>query len=75
MFGLGDFGDKSPSWFLKTLKLSSIYLVNLEIIKNALEQFIPNWPPKNVITRTNIPAKYQNFLITKFSSFKLTKKK
>ena len=64
MFGLGDFGDKSPSWFLKTLKLSSIYLVNLEIIKNALEQFIPN-----------IPAKYQNFLITKFSSFKLTKKK
>ena len=53
MFVSGDFGDKSPSWFLKKLKLPSFYSGNFKIFKNALEQFIPNRPPKHVITSTN----------------------
>ena len=40
MFGSGDFWDKSPWCFLK-------------IFKNAVGQFIPNCPPKHVITSTN----------------------
>ena len=40
MFGSGDFGGKSQSLFLK-------------IFKNTLGQFIPNRPPKHVITSTN----------------------
>ena len=50
MFGSGNFWDKSPSWFSKILKLPSFYLGNFKILKNALVQFIPNRPPKHVIT-------------------------
>ena len=53
MFGSGDFGDKSPSWFLEILKLPLFFWGNLKIFKNALGQFIPNRPPKHVITSTN----------------------
>ena len=35
MFGLGNFGDKSPSLFLKILKLPSFYSGNLSIFKNT----------------------------------------
>ena len=48
---------KSPSWFLKSLKLFSFYLGNFKILKNALGQFIPNHPPKHVITSTNVQLK------------------
>ena len=53
MFGSGDFGDKSPSWFLKILKLPSFYLGNFKIFKKALRQFISFFSPKHVITSTN----------------------
>ena len=53
MFVSGDFGDKSLSRFLKNLKFPSFYSGNLKIFKNALEQFIPNRPPKQVITSIN----------------------
>ena len=53
MFVSGDFGDKSTLWFLKNLKLPSLYLVNFKIFKKALGQFIPNHPPKHVITSTS----------------------
>ena len=53
MFGSGDFWDKSPSWFLKILKLPSFYSGNFNIFKNTIGQFIPNCPPKHVITNTN----------------------
>ena len=36
MFGLGDFWDKLPSWFLKILKLPLFYSGNFKIFKNAL---------------------------------------
>ena len=36
MFGSGNFGDKSPSWFLKILKLPSLYLGNFKIFKNVI---------------------------------------
>ena len=52
IFGSGDFWDKSPSWFLKNLKLPSPYSGNFKIFKNALGQFIPNCPTKHVITST-----------------------
>ena len=45
MFGSGIFWDKSPLWFLKILKLPSFYLGQLQIFKNALGQFIPNFLP------------------------------
>ena len=47
------FWDKSPSWFLNNLKLPSFYSGNFKIFKNVLGQFIPNRPPKHVITTTN----------------------
>ena len=50
MFGAGDIWDKSPSWFLKIVKLPSFYSGNFKIFQNALGQFIPNCPPKHVIT-------------------------
>ena len=60
--------DKSTSWFLKILKLSSFYLGNFKIFKYALGQFILNRPPKhmtttstNVITSIN---KWDMFLCT-----------
>ena len=56
MFASGGFWDISPSSFLKILKLPSLYLGNFKIFKNALEQFIPNHPPKHVITSTNYSA-------------------
>ena len=43
MFGFGDFSDKSPTF----------YAGNFKIFKNARGQFIPNCPPKNVITSTS----------------------
>ena len=52
MFGSGDFGDKSPSRFLNTLKLLSFHSGNFKIFENALGQFIPNRPPKHVIAST-----------------------
>ena len=36
MLDLGDFWNKSPSWFLKVLKLPLFYLGNFKILKNAL---------------------------------------
>ena len=66
MFGSDKFWDKSPSvileikklasfywWFLKTLKLPSFYSSNFKIFKNALGQFIQNFPSKHVIISTN----------------------
>ena len=53
MFVSGDFWDKSPSWFLKNLKLPLFYSGNLKIFKNALRQFISNRLPMHVITSTN----------------------
>ena len=53
MFGSDNFGDKSPSRFLKILKLSLFHLGNFKTFKNKLGQFIPNWPAKHVITSTN----------------------
>ena len=42
MFGLGNFWDKSPSWFLKILKLPTFHSGNFKMSKNALRKFIPN---------------------------------
>ena len=57
MFVSDDFGDKSPSWFLKILKIkTSFYLGNFKIFKNALGQFIPNGPLEHVITSRHYPA-------------------
>ena len=53
MFGSGNFWDKSPSWILNVLKMSSFYTGNFKFFKNALGQFIPNRPPKHMITSTN----------------------
>ena len=36
------------------LKLPSFYPVNFKIFKNSLGQFVPNHPPKHVITSTNL---------------------
>ena len=47
MFVLGDFGDNSPAWFWKILKLPSFYPGNSKIFKNTLGQFIPN--PKIIL--------------------------
>ena len=55
MFGVGDFKVKSPFWFLKILKLHSLYSGNSKIFKNAFGQYIPNRPPKHLITSTNQP--------------------
>ena len=54
MFRSGDFGDKSPSWFLK---LPSFYTGNFKILKNAFGQSIRNFPDRNVITSTNLITK------------------
>ena len=53
MFSSGDFGGKSPSWFLKVLKLPSFYTGNFKIFKNALGKFTTNRPLKHVIQSTN----------------------
>ena len=58
MFVSGDFGDKSPSWFLKILTLPSFYSRNFKIFKNSLGQFIPNRPLKHVITNSNFPSSF-----------------
>ena len=48
MFGSGNFWNKSPSLFLKILKLPLFYSVNFEIFKNALDNLsqitLPNVP-------------------------------
>ena len=54
MLVLGNFWDKSPSRFLKSLKLRSFHSGNSKIFKNALRQFIPNRLLKHVITSTNL---------------------
>ena len=53
MIGSGDCWDKSPSWFLKILKLPSFYSGNFKIFENAFGQFISNRPSKHVTTSTN----------------------
>ena len=53
MFGADNFGDKSPLWFLKILKLFLFYSDNFKIFRNALVQFFPNRPSKYVISSTN----------------------
>ena len=64
MFGSSNFWDKSPSWFLKNLKLLLFYLGNFKIFKNAHGQFIPNRPLKHVSTSTNwIRQRRLNFLL------------
>ena len=55
MFGWGGFWDKSLSWFSKTLRLPSLYPGNFKVFKNALEQFVPNCPPKHAIISANLP--------------------
>ena len=50
----GNLWDKSPSWFLKTLKLRSFHSGNFKIFKNAIGQFIPNHTAKHVITSSNL---------------------
>ena len=37
------------------LKLCSFYPGNFKVLKNALEQFIPNCPPQHAIIITNLP--------------------
>ena len=54
MLGSSNFWDKSLSRFLKILKLHSFHSGNFKIFKNAFGQFIPNRPPKHVITGTNL---------------------
>ena len=61
MSGLGNFLDKSPSWFLKIFKLPLFHLGNFQIFKNAFGQFIPNDLPKHVITGTNFEIYDGNF--------------
>ena len=46
MFGSGDFGGKSLSWFWK------VWNFNFKSFENALKQFLPDHPPKHVITST-----------------------
>ena len=53
LFSSGDFWDEFPSWFLKILKLPKFYSSNFKNFK-TLGQFIPNRPPKHVITSTVI---------------------
>ena len=53
MFGLGNFWDKSTSWFLKILKLLSFYSGNFNIFRNALGEFILNRTSKHVISSKN----------------------
>ena len=62
LFCSGDFWDKWLSWFLKILKLPLFYSGNFKVFKNALGQFIPNCPPKYVITST----KFENLIDEKF---------
>ena len=52
--GSGDFWDKSPSQLLKILKLPSFHSGKFKIFGNAFERFIPNHPPKHMITSTNL---------------------
>ena len=52
MFGSGNFWNKSTSWFLKILKLPLFHPGYFKIFKIALGQFIPNRPPKHLITST-----------------------
>ena len=42
----------------ENLKLPSFYSGNYNIFKNTLQEFIPNRPPKHVITNTNSMIKY-----------------
>ena len=80
MFSSGNVWDKSPSQFLKILKLPSFYSGNSKIFKNPLRQCIPNAPPKHVITSTNnnnnnqFMANYQNYSITYFEQFGIAKR-
>ena len=60
MFGLGDFWDKSPSWFLEILKLPLFHSSNFKIF--TFGQFIPNRPPKHVITSTDWTVIWSNLL-------------
>ena len=50
----------------ENLKLPSFYSGNYKIFKNTLLQFIPNRPPKHVITNTNSMIKYDLLHITVF---------
>ena len=49
MFGLDNFWHKSPSLFLKSLKLPSFYFVNFRFLKSSCGQFIPNHPSRVLI--------------------------
>ena len=66
MFGLGDFWDKLPSWFLKNLILPSFNLDNFKIFKNVVGQFLPNLPHKHVITSASFH--FSSFYLLKISS-------
>ena len=52
IFGSGNFWDKSPTWFLKILKVPRFAWTILKFFKNLPGQFISNRPPKHVITST-----------------------
>ena len=73
-FGSGDIWDKSPSRFLKILKLSSFYSGNFKIFKTALKLFITNCPPKHVVNSISSSPNCQlgkGFVVwgTAFNSF------
>ena len=61
IFGSGDFWDKSPSWFLKILKLAWFYSGNFKIFKNTVGQFITNRPPKSHQTNKHFGLKLISF--------------
>ena len=69
MFGWGDFWDKSSSWFLEILKMPSFYQGNFKIFKNALGEFMPNLPPKHVISSN----KFIYFTVSLTSSSRIEK--
>ena len=53
MFGSGNFGINHFHDFGKNLELLPFYSGSFKIFENALWQFIPNFPPKHVISKTN----------------------
>ena len=80
MFGSDNIWDKSPTLFLKVLKLPSFYSGNFKIFKNAIGQSMSICPPKYVITSTychcrqvRTELKFQT--ITHHKIYEWTKKK
>ena len=68
MFGFtrAIFRINQPRDFWKFLKFPLFYSGNFKIFKNALGQFVPNSPPKHVITSTNSYLISKGFFKTKW---------